>query len=497
MFTVFTFVNTFTLTYCCINFYIYTVYSFVVLIRMKLVLESLFLICPDLFLRNSYLLATCSLFKPLPPKQVVPLSQMKLTGFASKTTDHADFHYFSSHGSPSNTMITTFKNKNIHNNRPYSEPLNHARGSEFYTYGSSMSSKRKTLVPNDNIRNNNYPRNENWRGSGRNNQQLNDMKSQKLSPKYLQSPSGRKGSATSNRRSVTRNFDPSIAVDLENDAIKHVFSPPLLDDMKVGYAIQNLTGQSLRYLQQWEGGIRTIQYLEHNQRGLLNFLASTTVVRNNEIVQCDADAARVKKRVAGKRLALQIAGYKWLPGVSADELGVKFESLKVMMGRKDVIKEAEWNDMNRVVMSNALKVISEVVPSMGGRMLRLRSVFTVKNCTHHTIKLLGQETNQRGGGGGGTGWGDSFRGIPYSGPPRGRSRSRSNSRHHYEEGYEECPYYLKPGEEFQIPLALLFQSVGSTKGKSLGCLFICPADMSAVESELQEVLRDQQVRDIV
>lgn len=51
-----------------------------------------------------------------------------------------------------------------------------------------------------------------------------------------------------------------------------------------------------------------------------------------QIVQADtyADDRTVQKSVAGKRLAVQLAGYKWLPGLQADELGIKFESLSAV-----------------------------------------------------------------------------------------------------------------------------------------------------------------------
>ena len=100
----------------------------------------------------------------------------------------------------------------------------------------------------------------------------------------------------------------------------------------MGFSIQNLTGQPLRYLRQWEGSARTVQYLDDGQRGLLNFMASATSVRNNQVVQTDtySDARTVQKIVAGKRLALQLAGYKWLQGVEADELGMKFDTLSAV-----------------------------------------------------------------------------------------------------------------------------------------------------------------------
>jgi hypothetical protein len=39
----------------------------------------------------------------------------------------------------------------------------------------------------------------------------------------------------------------------------HSNAPFLLIFLQVGFSIQNLTGQPLRYLQQWEGSVRTIQ----------------------------------------------------------------------------------------------------------------------------------------------------------------------------------------------------------------------------------------------
>ena len=156
--------------------------------------------------------------------------------------------------------------------------------------------------------------------------------------------------------------------------IKHVFSAPLKENTKVGFSIENLTGQSLRYLQRWENGRKTIQYLEHGQRGLLNFLASTTVLRNNKphTVQLDDTDTDTNGRGGegksfGKHLALQIAGYKWLPSVSVDKLGVKFQELKPLPGRADVASVYFGTEYlptgqqgERPAMANALRLIAEV-----------------------------------------------------------------------------------------------------------------------------------------
>jgi hypothetical protein len=38
-------------------------------------------------------------------------------------------------------------------------------------------------------------------------------------------------------------------------------------------------------LQTYEDGKKTVQYLNSGERGILNFLASTTTIRNNQIVE--------------------------------------------------------------------------------------------------------------------------------------------------------------------------------------------------------------------
>ena len=265
--------------------------------------------------------------------------------------------------------------------------------------------------------------------------------------------------------------------------IKHVFSAPLQDDTKVGFSIENLTGQPLRYLQRWENGRKTIQYLDHGQRGLLNFLASTTVLRNNKpyTVQLDdttdpggrgGDARR-----SGKHLALQIAGYKWLPSVSVDKLGVQFQELRPLPGRPDVaalffgteyLPPGQVGD--RTAMANALRLIAEVVHSKGCRILRLRSTFAVKNSTCHKLKLLATVQDKL----------PAKKGQQRVPPGATTSPPREASPLD-----DDAPFELMPGEEFHIPLALLHQSALASNGRSLGNLFICPAEISAVETEMQ------------
>jgi hypothetical protein len=122
-------------------------------------------------------------------------------------------------------------------------------------------------------------------------------------------------------------------VSRDGQHLDHVPSNPLSSTFRVGFSIQNLTGQPVRYLQQvrlesykirlficlfimipypnlvfspsythtnlyffsktcmvylttasqWEGGRRTVQYINNMERGLLNFVASKTLIRNNQV----------------------------------------------------------------------------------------------------------------------------------------------------------------------------------------------------------------------
>ena len=69
-------------------------------------------------------------------------------------------------------------------------------------------------------------------------------------------------------------------------------------------------------------------------------------------------------------------------------------------GTIDVVKllENDWRvPGNRSKISNALNLVSEVTPSNGGRLLRLSSVFSVKNNTAHSIQLLAKSSPSRYG----------------------------------------------------------------------------------------------------
>lgn len=276
----------------------------------------------------------------------------------------------------------------------------------------------------------------------------------------------RKSRAVSARRSsVNHDADDNSSVTTsatQHRRLDHVPSNPLSDTFRVGFSIQNLTGQPVRYLQQWEGGRRTVQYINNNERGLLNFVASKTLIRNNQVIEetfdvqlernGDAMGSRNRRKAVGNRVALQVSGYRWLHAVQADELGVHYEELYSVLGR---IHASQVYKNWKIV--NSLKLMVEVMPYCGGRMLRLRSVFTIKNNTRHRLKILAKE------------------GASSAQPSYGESQKAED---------EDVPFLLDSGENFYVPLALLRRSVLASGGKSLGYLYLCPADLGPIEEEL-------------
>ena len=171
-----------------------------------------------------------------------------------------------------------------------------------------------------------------------------------------------------------------------------------------------------------------------------------------------------------------MAGYNWLPHVQADELGVKYIDLEAVYGRLNAYKLLP-NNSDRWKVANALKIVSEVIPNNGGRMLLLRSVFQVVNKTSHALHLVATFTNPL-----------TFH--PQL-DPSGYSASYKNGAS-LDETDEDIPFTVQPGEAFHIPLALLHGSVtrsatdanSKTKLKSLGYLRLRPADLAPVKESM-------------
>lgn len=176
---------------------------------------------------------------------------------------------------------------------------------------------------------------------------------------------------------------------------------------------------------------------------------------------------------------------------------------------------------SRSRIANALNLVSEVTPSNGGRLLRLSSVFSVKNNTSHSVLILSQVSHKKnrhgyhkehsdgsiehsqsvshlrirtdgdtysgggsGGGGGGMGIGGGGGaggggGRGGSGGGRGRTGGGAvgagGTGGEGEEEFEEAdlvPLELKGGEKYRVPLALVHRSVSESKGMYV-CLYVC------------------------
>jgi hypothetical protein len=240
------------------------------------------------------------------------------------------------------------------------------------------------------------------------------------------------------------------------DDIEHVETPPLDLSARVGFSILNLTGYPIRYLQSWEDGHRmTVQYLQDRERGLLNFIASKTIIRDNEVVeesftsQAHGDSQSSLNRQVGHQVALQVAGFQWLEGVQADSLGVHFEDLDAVIGRVNLPRYYSKSKF----IGNSLKLVAEVKPHNGGRLLQLSSVFVIKNSTLHTIHI-------------------STSTSPDSSQP-----------------FNATPFVLDPGETFNVPLGLLLQSAFHSKVDAgcprwLGFLWLVPSSKQIIVDDL-------------
>jgi hypothetical protein len=149
-------------------------------------------------------------------------------------------------------------------------------------------------------------------------------------------------------------------------------------------------------------------------------------------------------------------------------------------------------------IANALNLVSEVTPSNGGRLLRLSSVFSVKNNTSHSVLILSQvshkknrhgyhkehsdgsiehsqsvphlhirtdgDTSGGGGEGGGGGGGRGGRGRAGGGTVgAGGAGVGGEGDEEFEEA-DLVPLELKGGEKYRVPLALVHRSVSESKG---------------------------------
>jgi len=212
--------------------------------------------------------------------------------------------------------------------------------------------------------------------------------------------------------------------------ISHEFPKPLLPETRAPFSICNLTGQVVRCFQPHatiDKAAVSLQYLKHGAVSRLSFGATMTVLQNLQSLEVpfdvnrdlflpdDEQAANSRKTGnastshgralpsaalgqqqvhhqqqhysrlfdKGWSISVQLGGYRWLTCVSADALGVRFESLRPLPGYPEAERLlGDWK------VHNALKLVSEVRLLDGCRQLTLRSVFRVRNCTKHDIVLV-------------------------------------------------------------------------------------------------------------
>lgn len=264
----------------------------------------------------------------------------------------------------------------------------------------------------------------------------------------------RRSPQLSRRSSISMSVAPLVE-NVDAGDLLHLPSQNLAERMRVGFSILNATGQALRYLVDYGDNRKVVRYLNNGERGILNFPATQLIIRNNTVVEEAFDVQKeaatgektekAKRRTFGHMIGLQISGYQWIE-TEADVVGARYEELNPVIGRRNpnVIfknQEMSWKRLN------ALRLVAEVNTTQGSRLLKLRSVFEIRNNTHHDILVSLSTTNE------------------------------------FEEDPTK-PFKVTAGETLYVPLALLQRSILASNGASLGAMKVRPADISIVRDEL-------------
>jgi hypothetical protein len=218
---------------------------------------------------------------------------------------------------------------------------------------------------------------------------------------------------------------------------------------RAAYSIVNNTGRPIRFIhrilddsstQRAQRNVR-LKKLETGKMSSLNFVATQSHIRNNRITQepfrksSDKD---LPKDDLEKTVTVQAKDFDWIKNVSSHELGVCYHSASKALMRKNFVA-------NHPDLSNALQLVSDVYAYGGGRVLELRSTFTISNLTDHNVMIYSNTVD----------------------PDEG-----------FEKHEGSAAYLLERNNEYHLPLSLLHESVASSKGKSLGYLVLQPHSMS-------------------
>ena len=258
----------------------------------------------------------------------------------------------------------------------------------------------------------------------------------------------------SRRSSISITAAPLVQ-NLDAGDLLHLPSQNLAERMRVGFSILNATGQAIRYLVDYGDNRRVVRYLSNGDRGILNFPATQLIIRNNAVVEEPFDVQKEtstvervdksRRKTVGHMIGLQISGYQWIE-TEADVVGARYEELNPVIGRRNPNVIFKNHDMAWKQL-NALRLVAEVNTTQGCRLLRLRSVFEIRNNTHHDILVLFSTNN-------------TF--------PEEPSK----------------PFEIKAGGNLYVPIALLQRSVLTSNGLSLGAFKVRPAALSVAKDEL-------------
>lgn len=252
--------------------------------------------------------------------------------------------------------------------------------------------------------------------------------------------------------------------------VVHEIPKPLKVKDRVAFSLRNLTGQRIRIHQQSDnlsestvGAPVIVTYLNEGESMGLTFAATISIVKNLGMVEVPYPGFSTSKTVDHNRtlqhaIDLQIPGCRWIQGVKVDTFGRKFATLTPRSTQVLSKISRDWR------LKNAMNLLTEVGLDNGGRLVTVRSLFEVRNCTTHSIKLV-------------------FNPDPRYRPDIVSSLEGVDAHDNQDECHDgmsppETSFaaeisVLKPGGIFQLP-TLLIESALEITGSHLGSMWICP-----------------------
>lgn len=286
--------------------------------------------------------------------------------------------------------------------------------------------------------------------------------------------------------SLSRNrlFDEKIASkERPGLCVVHQLPPALDNNDRVAFSLKNLTGDTLRVHQSYESSSSLseshtrIAYVDHAQSSKLRFPATMSTFCNLQVVEVPFETPFEGSGAPFEldhTVDVQIPGFKWVTGISVDNIGRRFHdlvprSLKVSKKLLD-----NWQ------LCNAVKLLSEAGSSWsGGREVTLSSVFTISNRTSHQICLAFHP--------------DSL--VQPSDSPSDRTVKEKPSldafTHNTVCGESEFLFdALRPGEFHRVPFGVIDAALHHP-GNDLGALWLKPQDISkeaSIDRDLLESL---------